>query len=356
MNANSLDEMIKIRHWGTIVIANSILCDGPNNFGMDDGKNIACYTHIHDDHICGLSDALGRYKSHVYATKITKQLSSALLQCDTEWIKDRTNYVGLDYDETTQIDNFEISFKKTHHILGSAQLLVNTKNKNILYSSDFILQGTDIVKNVDYLILDSTHGKHSEHQTFDNEITSKTNIINKARELLDSTKQMIISANRGTMQLTMSWLRAALSDDIIFLAKKKDASIAEIYSNHGYYCGEIEDDKKFDEYRKNNTPCILFQNHGSGSNVDDSIPLIRIGSSTLTSIDNDNSKSIINLQEHATISEVCDYVKAIEPKHIILDNSTRINNPKNAQYLKKILTELDFSVSLSPKIRMTDTI
>ena len=350
MNMQNTDDIVKVRPWGTIVIEDAILCDGKNYYGMDDGKSITCYTHIHDDHICGLENSLGGLNSKVYATKITKELSSALFMNDVEWIKYRTNYFGLDNNKSVYVDNFEITFKKAHHILGSAQLLVKSNNNNILYSSDFILKGTDIVKDVDYLILDATHGKHSENQQFDNVITSKKKIIEKAREILDDkTKQLIIYASRGTLQLVMSWLRGTVDEDIPFLANRKDVNIARVYGIYGHFCGHVEDEDNFNRYYKSKERCIWFRVLGS-KRSDENIPSIRVGSASTTSLDNNDQQFIVNLKEHATVSEVCKYVQSINPKHIILDNSVR-SNPQNAVYLKELLDEMDFSVSLSPEKR-----
>ena len=62
---------------------------------------------------------------------------------------------------------------------------------------------------------------------------------------------------------------------------------------------------------------------------------------------------VVNLQEHATVNEILDYLNMVKPKHIIVDNSIRVQNPANAQSLYDILNKkkLDWnpSVKLSPK-------
>jgi len=354
MKNEFINKIAKIRPWGTIIIEDSILCDGKNYYGLEDGKNITCYTHIHADHIDGLEDALGRTNSHVFATDITKNLSSALFMQDTQWIRERTNYYGLKINETIPISNFEITFKKTHHILGSGQLLVRKNKHSILYSSDFVLEGTHIEKDVDYLILDTTHGTHSENQDFDDVKESKKKIIKKTEEIMDSPKkQLNIHASRGTLQLVMSWLRNEVDEYIPFLATKKDTNLAKGYTIYGYNCGKIEDDdENFTRYSKNEHPYIRFISSKRETDceiVEPAVPSIRVGSSSTTSLENPSQMYIVNLKEHATVSEVCEYVKQTNPKHIILDNSSRVANPENATYLKEILTKSGFSVSLSPE-------
>ncbi len=234
--------------------------------------------------------------------------------------------------------------------MGSAQLLVRSSRNSTLYSSDFVLEGTDIVKDVDCMILDATHGEHSENQKFDGVIISKKKIINQAKEILeDNTKQLIIYANRGTLQLVMSWLRGIIDDGIPFLANRKDVNLARIYGIYGHLCGPVEEEENFDKYYKSKKRCIWFRVLSS-KRPDENIPSIRVGSASATSLESSDQQFIVNLKEHATVSEVCKYVQSTNPKHIILDNSSR-SNPQNPVYLKKLLDEMDFSVSLSPEKR-----
>ena len=352
--SHDIDKIVTIRPWGTIVIEDSVLCDGKNYYGMDDGKNIACYTHIHYDHIGGLEDALGRNNSKVYATDITKNLASALFMQDTEWIKERINFHGLKINQTAHVDGLDITFRKAHHILGSAQLLVQKKNNSVLYSSDFILEGTHIEKDVNYLILDVTHGKHSEGQNFDDVITSKKKIIAKTKEIMkdDPKKQLNIHASRGTLQLVMSWLRNEVDEDIPFLAKTKEINLAKTYSIYGRETGLIEDDSKtFSKYVKNGHPYIRFLTNNTETNceiVEPIVPSIRVGASSMTSLENSSKMYIVNLKEHATIDDICEYVKQVDPEHIVLDNSKRVYNPENTIYIKEILEKKGYSIHLSP--------
>lgn len=361
MTNTSIDEIVRIRPHGTIIIYDSIVCDGEKKYGMEDSKNITCYTHIHTDHICGLDNALGGLNSRVYSTEETKILASELFREDYEHIKDRTNYFGLQYNETRKEGDFEITFLKSHHMLGSAQLLVRSKKRNpgersVLYSSDFILKGTKIAKDVDYLILDATHGEYSERQKFDDIVESKRKIIAKVKEIMATPKkQLNIHASRGTLQLVMSWIRQIIDEDegIPFLADRIDINIANAYMNYGFPCGKIEDDEEnFLRYRDQNHPYIRFisnKNETSCEIIEPVVPSIRVGSSTATTLENNSQMYIVNLKEHATIDEIKKYVKEISPVKIIVDNSSRTQNHKNAKSLKEILEKEGYSVYLSPE-------
>ena len=174
--SEEISEYVKIRGHGTIVIGDSILCDGEDIGGMDFGKNITCYSHIHDDHLSqkGLADRLGVPHSQVFCTEITKKLASALHWEKIDTIGERENFTGLPYAPPSQVKRLqvndkiiEISFKKCNHILGSAEILFKINGKSILYAGDFAsIIGTHVEKDVDILILDATHGQHSESQDF----------------------------------------------------------------------------------------------------------------------------------------------------------------------------------------------
>jgi Cft2 family RNA processing exonuclease len=361
MNNTTIDELVKIRPHGTIVIDNSIICDGPNKYGFDDDKRIACYTHIHLDHIGGLEDALGRVNSKVLSTDITKTLSSTLFMQDFEWIKERTNFYGLELNHVKKINNYDISFKKANHILGSGQLLVEKNNTSVLYSSDFKysseIKDTDTDIDVDYLILDATHGKNSKRQKFVETVEAKNMISSKLKEIIidGKKKQLNIHASRGTLQMVMSWARKIIDDpDIPFLANKTDLNLTSSYTAYGFDCGIIEDEeKKFTTYYKNSHPFIRFFSTTRDTAcevVEPVIPSIRVGSSISSSLDNDSQMFIVNLKEHATFEEVLKYVDDISPENVIVDNSKRTGNPDNAQSLKTALSENGYSVTLSPKI------
>ena len=334
-----------VRPWSTIVVKNKILCDSfRDSNDLDTEKQISCFTHIHEDHISGLEDALGR--KFVLSTNETKELASALLKgdSDADWVRERTNYYGLKLGQKKSFDGTDVSFRKANHILGSAQLLVRGQNESVLYSSDFMLEGTDCEIDEDYLILDSTHGEFSKRQEFESMLEGKKKIIDKAKqELSTGLRQLIIHANRGTMQKVMSWLRKEFDDDIPFLAPRIEKNIADVYTKFHFPCGDVEDWEEAGEaYVKNGHPFIRFLPINSIQQcqlVEPIIHSIRVGASISSNLSQPEGMYVVNLQEHATVNEIFDYLNMIKPKHIIIDNSIRIQNPANAQSLYDILNK-----------------
>lgn len=221
-----------------------------------------------------------------------------------------------------------------------------------------MLEGTDCeIDDIDYLILDSTHGEFSKRQEFESMLEGKKKIIGKVKqELSTGLRQLIIHANRGTMQKVMSWLRKEV--DVPFLAPRIEKNIADVYTKFHFPCGDVEDwEEKGIDYVKRGYPFIRFLPINSIQQCQLVEPIthsIRVGASITSNLSQPEGMFVVNLQEHATINEIFDYVNRIKPKHIIVDNSQRVQNPANAQSLCNLLNKkrLDWnpSVKLSPNI------
>lgn len=374
MMPDELTKFVNIRRNGTIVLANSILCDGNDEGGMDFNKKITCYTHSHDDHLKGLDERLGVDKAEVYCSSATKKIASAIYQTSgIPILHERRNFKELDIPETVSLNvpyskfkKVKLSLKKCHHILGSASVLVEADGTSIFYAGDFLKEGTHVEKDVNYLILDATRGKHSESQVFDDKREARMKIVELAKKLFDKAEddgcvpRLNIHAHRGTMQLVMSWLREAVPYHTKFLASEVNCNIAKVYSEFGHECGDVEDEegddlryKKIDRYAKENVSYIHFlpinempQNCEIFGNV---VPSVRIGSSTTSSTNDPEYMYRINLKEHATIPEILEYVKETNPKNVIIDNSTRVDNPDNGSYLAQQIKKINKNVILFPE-------
>jgi len=367
--SEEIKNYVKIRHSGAIIINNAILCDGEDKGGMDFGKNITCYSHIHDDHMNyrGLADRLA--VGPVYCTKDTKELAAALHKESIDVINDRENFYGLDWPDKKEFEingeKIELSFKQCNHILGSASILFKnlTANKSILYTSDFAtLTGTHIEKDVDILILDATHAEHSESQQFLEIVEAKKTTIKKVKELIEESEgrgerpRINIHAHRGTMQKVMYWLRGEIDESIKFVSSKMDANLARVYSSAGNECGIINDELEvLDEYFANYKAFIHFLPWSSMPTACETqappIPSIVIGSKTNTTTVSPTGMYTINLKEHATVEEIKEYVERTNPKHIVIDNSSRIPNPNNAKWLSEKINEMpkNYKITLSPE-------
>ena len=57
----------------------------------------------------------------------------------------------------------------------------------------------------------------------------------------------------------------------------------------------------------------------------------------------------LNPDERPTIDEVLEYTKQTNPKHVIIDNSSRVDNANNSKWIAEKIKNLGFDVMLSPK-------
>jgi Cft2 family RNA processing exonuclease len=89
------------------------------------GKPIAVVSHAHSDHI-------GAHQ-HVLCTPAT----AALMRCR---VRGRLRYRALEYGRAYDFPDFRLTLYPAGHILGSAQVLVETDAGRLLYSGDFKLR------------------------------------------------------------------------------------------------------------------------------------------------------------------------------------------------------------------------
>lgn len=146
-------------------------------------------THAHIDHIGRIPKLIhDGFNGKIISTIPTKDLSELMLQ-DTANIITRDDndliekiyseknlekvfdlWTVIDYKQDYSVGEFIFRFRDAGHILGSGMLEVIYNNKKIVFTGDLgnspspLLRDTDIIKNVDYLIMESVYGdrNHTE--------------------------------------------------------------------------------------------------------------------------------------------------------------------------------------------------
>ncbi|MCF7834048.1 MAG: MBL fold metallo-hydrolase [Candidatus Pacebacteria bacterium] len=149
--------------------------------------DILFITHAHIDHIGRIPKLVAEgFNGKIYSTPPTKALASPML-ADTAGILSKNDRDGkynleeiyseahvskslslwqdFEYHQRQQItDNIYFSFYNAGHILGSAMILFEVGGKRILFTGDLgnspspLLPDTEIVENVDYVIMESVYG------------------------------------------------------------------------------------------------------------------------------------------------------------------------------------------------------
>ncbi len=112
-------------------------------------------SHGHTDHV-------RNHSTKVLGTNVTFDL-----------VDHKLDKIGLEYGETFKFDSTTLSFENANHVLGSAQILVESEGQKIVYTGDFKLHNTPIfeplhIPECDILIVESTFGMpHFKFPTYD---------------------------------------------------------------------------------------------------------------------------------------------------------------------------------------------
>ena len=151
------------------------------------------------------------------------------------------NFQEIKYNELLTINNLKVKFIPAGHILGSAQILINSKTKKIVVTGDF---KTSLDKSCtpfeeakcDLLITEATFGlpifKHPKP-------------LNEIKKLIDEIKRkegytfLLGAYSLGKSQRIMSLLRDSGYDEKIFIHGSL-SKICEYYSSKGIRIGSYE--------------------------------------------------------------------------------------------------------------------
>lgn len=148
-------------------------------------------THAHIDHIGRIPKLIhDGFKGTIYSTVPTKDITELMLD-DTVHILSRTDnellkqiytdanvkkalsmWKVIDYHQDLPLGPFIFRYRDAGHVLGSGMLEIIYNNKKIIFTGDLgnspspLLRDTELVKNVDYMLIESVYGDRN-HMTRD---------------------------------------------------------------------------------------------------------------------------------------------------------------------------------------------
>lgn len=157
-------------------------------------------THAHLDH-CGSLPALVKqgFKGRIYCTKPTQEIATVVLEDSAKIQMEETEYANkrnfsrhhpakplynmddvaailphfssVQFNEAFKVSNFEITFRRNGHILGSASVLISIGGQRLTFSGDLGRTGDPLMPTPEYppesniIVMESTYGDRLHDNT-----------------------------------------------------------------------------------------------------------------------------------------------------------------------------------------------
>lgn len=296
---------------GAIILGKNVACDA-----FDETKSIRIVTHAHADHMMGLHQSL-RTCEKVLMTKATKDLIDVM--------RGPLFLMGgfvetLDYGKTIQIEEEQVTFFKTDHILGAAQVLVeDAEGTRIVYTGDFRMNGTQVLE-ADILVMEATYGSPTCKRTFQKNV--KELLVSLVEEGLKQGAVCIFGYH-GKIQEVMQILH---EKDIKapFIAPERVFHVSRVCQQHGMHLGRIllSEEREAKRLLERNSPCIAFYHMDSRSKAGQGLFRIYVSGWEFDSPCREIAQKeyIIALSDHSDFDGLMEYVRHSKPKQVITDN------------------------------------
>jgi putative mRNA 3-end processing factor len=185
----------------------------PHLYPLYQGEQVdaVVISHAHLDHIGFLPYVFENNNPKVIATLPTRDIGELLLLDSAKiilseykklpykrqsHIKAIRSFLPTNYKQIRNIGNTKIKLEDAGHIPGAATVLMEYKNKRILYSGDFKLSDTHLhapaykEKDVDVLIIESTYANREHPNREDLEVQ----LVQKAKEVLENNGHLLLPA------------------------------------------------------------------------------------------------------------------------------------------------------------------
>jgi len=306
-----LIENASVTHRGAVLLGNSVACDA-----YAEDRPLRVVTHAHADHTGGLRWSL-RECQKVVMTEATRDLINVLegpLGARLKTIE------ALEYGQPMRFDGETVTLFKAQHILGAAQVLVESESgERVVWTGDFRLDGTPVLE-CDTLVVESTYGSPSCRRAFDVDVRKL--FVQMVEQRL---KQGVVYVfgYYGKLQELMQLLYEA-DVHVPFVMPEKVFEVSKVCERHGMQLGSLtlSTEKEAKMLLGENLPCVAFYHMNSRGNVGSANeriwvsgwefhrPCRRIG----------EKEHIIALSDHSDFDGLIEYVRQAKPKRVITEN------------------------------------
>jgi len=226
-----LTEILRLMRKARVTARGAVLLGETSTIdGHEQGRTIRVVTHIHSDHVLDLRRSI-RECGMVVATPITHEMLRVLGYRIPPF-----KSVPVEYGNTLNIDGEKLTLLRSNHIPGTAQVLVETaEGDRLLYTSDFKLPGTPIVRDADVVVVDATYGYTEWMRPWQEEVEGL--LVDIVKDAL-ALGPVGIFGYHGKLQEVMLILRS-YGIDAPFIAPRRVYQLTMVLKKHGYAIGDI---------------------------------------------------------------------------------------------------------------------
>ncbi len=307
-----MSEKARVSERGAVLLGKTVACDA-----FDETRSLRVVTHAHADHLVGLRRSM-RHCEKVVMTAATKDLTEvmngplALADGSVE---------TLDYGETIQHGGERVTLFKADHILGAAQVLVESKRgKKYAYTGDFRLDGTPVLEGCDVLVVEATYGSPSCRRSFEQDVGEL--LVSMVEKRLKMGTVYVFGFH-GKLQEVMQLLHNA-DVSVPFVMPERVFRVSKVCERHGMRLGclALSTDKDGMELLDGNLPCVAFYHMNSRRSVglwnsricvsgwEFHSPCRQIG----------YNEHLVALSDHSDFDGLIEYVRRAKPKKVVTDN------------------------------------
>ena len=220
----------------------------------------------------------------------------------------------LQYNEPIEYDGEKLTFFPAHHIIGSAQVLLEF-DKRIVYTGDFKLEKTPVIPS-DILVIEATYGNPNRRRTFKNEITAR--FIDLIKESL-KTGIVYIFGYYGKLQEILEIIHTAALETPVIVPEKvfKMMQVCERYGMKfgNYFSSKSEEAKGLDHFIG---LYHMFSKQWIGRGA---TKITLSGWEFDMPVRQERAKEFtVAFSDHADFDELLQYVGLSKPKRVITDN------------------------------------
>lgn len=304
-----LGGVTSINREGAIVIGGLVAVDGYHG-----GALVRVTTHVHSDHVRGLGRS-ARSAAVLVATPLTHGLIEAYLRRLPQ-----EKRVDLAYGTKASFEDVYIMLLRANHVPGAAEVLVeSSEGYRILYTGDFKMPGTEVVEDLDVLVVDATYGMPWWRRPWQEEMEYL--LPDLVREGLMNGPVYIYAYNGKVEEVAVLLRRHGV--DAPFIVDVKRYRGLKLIERHGMRVGDVlprpssealevrrdgwfVEFRRFNEWKRGSTGAGL---HMLLTGWEFEKPFRRLSS----------RRMVVSFSDHADFDQLVSYVTQSRPRLLVVD-------------------------------------